>query len=169
MRNGISKKWGTHFLSFGWRLFKQTQATKWFSNPSLICKVNLKMTILAEGSFVIHNFKQNNFYLDSVWNVNIIPIVHLHCSVILVFWLSLWNTKEKSLSSSNMVSWGVKMAFYFSAPARMVKCTKISTNMVCTLESGIVVPVRLLIFENFSHQYFLIPASTFINFYHKMD
>ena len=31
-----------------------------------------------------------------------------------------------------------------------------------TLESGIVVPVRLLNFENFSHQYFLIPASTFI-------
>ena len=32
------------------------------------------------------------------------------------------------------------------------------------LESRIVVPVRLLIFKNFSHQYFLIPASTFINF-----
>ena len=37
--------------------------------------------------------------------------------------------------------------------------------MECTLESGIVVPVRLLIFEKFSHQYFLIPASTFISFF----
>ena len=37
-------------------------------------------------------------------------------------------------------------------------------RQVCTLESEIVVPVRLSIFEKFSHQYFLIPASTFINF-----
>lgn len=35
---------------------------------------------------------------------------------------------------------------------------------VSTLESGIVAPVRLLIFGNFSHQYVLIPASTFIHF-----
>ena len=33
-----------------------------------------------------------------------------------------------------------------------------------TLESGIVVPVRLLIFEKFSHQYTLILVSTFIHF-----
>ena len=32
----------------------------------------------------------------------------------------------------------------------------------CTLGSQINVPVRLLIFEDFSHQYALIPASTFI-------
>ena len=35
---------------------------------------------------------------------------------------------------------------------------------VSTLESGIVVPVRLLILENFSHQFFLIPASMLVNF-----
>ena len=36
--------------------------------------------------------------------------------------------------------------------------------VLLTLESRIVVPVRLLIFEKFSHQYTLIPASTFIHF-----
>ena len=39
-----------------------------------------------------------------------------------------------------------------------------SYYLVYTLESRIVVPVRLLIFKDFSHQYALIPASTFINF-----
>ena len=37
-------------------------------------------------------------------------------------------------------------------------------GLLHTLESGIVVHVRLLNFKTFSHQYFLIPASTFINF-----
>ena len=45
---------------------------------------------------------------------------------------------------------------------------KLEIKKLYTLESGIVVPVRLLIFENFSHQYFLILASRFIDFYNKI-
>ena len=37
-----------------------------------------------------------------------------------------------------------------------------------TLESGIVVPVRFILLDKFSHQYALIPASTFIYFYDQM-
>ena len=47
------------------------------------------------------------------------------------------------------------MEIYYKGPA---------LKYVSTLESGIVVPVRLLIFEKFSHQSFFILASMFINF-----
>ena len=63
------------------------------------------------------SFYQSRFLKISMYPVfsEIQKILSVQCSVILVFRLSLRNTTEKRPRFSNIVSWGVKMAFYFSS------------------------------------------------------
>ena len=53
-------------------------------------------------------------------------------------------------------------AIYLAMPSKLCEVT--SLEQVSTLESRIVVPVRLLIFEKISYPYALFPASTLIYF-----